>query len=399
MGRSLTVVLLLNAGAAWAEPHVIESEHYRLEWGGARGTGEEYSRMLEAAWPQFTKFFGKAPKLKKGEKLRVRYFTTRERWAKALMADRAIPPANAGGYYWPATKTAYLYQQPTRSYTRTLLLHEVAHQFHYLARTRNSRPQVPWYTEGIAEYLAEHFWDGETLELGVVQLVTLKDYPAKARDTIGKGDLVLDEKTPRPVGWAIVRYLATKPHRRFKTLCKKLDAGAANSFKKLVGKADKVSAQLAPWLETQQEPWAQVFNEWNGVGPKSMRGFADVISCCRVKQPTNELAATLLIPKDGRFIAGLLLEFKDAKDYTVALLDQNGALRIQRRRDGAWSVLERHGSLVIPDDRVAFVAARSAKGVLFTVCGRTFGPWKFEGDTLGLALENCDVTFADLIWK
>lgn len=167
----------------------------------------------------------------------------------------------------------------------------------------------------------------------------------------------------------------------------------------MIGKSGKVGAEVAPWLEGQQEPWAQVFNEWNGVGPKSIRGFADVISCCRVKKPTNELAATLVIPKDGRFTAGVLLEFNDPKDYTVALLDQDGALRIQRRRDGGWTVLERHGSLVIPDTRVSFVTARSAKGVLFTVCGRTFGPWKFEGRTLGLALEACDVTFVDLEWK
>jgi len=355
--------------------------------------------MLEAAWPQYAEFFGSEPKLKKGEKLRVRYFTTRERWVKALMADRAIPPGKAGGYYWPTTKTAYLYQQPTRSYTRTLLLHEAAHQFHYLARTRNSNPQVPWYTEGIAEYLAEHFWDGETLELGVVQLVTLKDYPTAALATLKSGELILDETTPRPVGWALVRYLATKPHRRFQRLCKKLDAGAANSFDKTIGKPKKIHAELTTWLEREQEPWAQVFNEWNGVGAKSIRGFADVVSLCRVKRPTKELAATLIRPADGRFKAGVLLEYKDAKDYTVALLDQDGVLHIQRRRDGGWKILERHGSLVVPDQRIPFVAARSAKGVLFTVCGRTFGPWKFEGDTLGLALEACDVTFTDLEWK
>jgi len=398
MTRNVFLLLLIACPLA-AEPLILKSAHYRVEWGGARGTGEEYSRLLEAAWPQYAEFFGAEPKLKKDEKLRVRYFTTRKRWVKALMADRAIPPGKAGGYYWPRTKTAYLFKQPTRSYTRTLLLHEAAHQFHYLARTKNNTPGARWYTEGIAEYLAEHFWDGETLELGVVQLVTLKDYPAKALEALDKGELVLDEKTPRSVGWALLRYLATKPHRRFKALRRKLDAGAVNSFDKTIGRPKKVSPELARWLRDEQEPWAQIFNEWNGVGPKSIRGFANVVSMCRVKQPTDELAATLVIPKDGRFKAGLLLEFKGPKDYTIALLDQDGTLHIQRRREGAWRILERHGSLVIPEKEVPFVAARSAKGVLFTVCGRTFGPWKFEGETLGLALEACDVTFTGLEWK
>jgi len=169
MFRNVSVLLLIACPLA-AEPLVFQTEHYRVEWGGARGTGEEYARLLEAAWPQYAKFFGAEPKLKEGERLRVRYFTTRERWVKALMADRAIPPGKAGGYYWPSTKTAYVFQQPTRSYTRTLLLHEAAHQFHYLARTKNKNPGLPWYTEGVAEYLAEHFWDGEKLELAVVSL-------------------------------------------------------------------------------------------------------------------------------------------------------------------------------------------------------------------------------------
>jgi len=398
MFRNVSVLLLIACPLA-AEPLVFQTEHYRVEWGGARGTGEEYARLLEAAWPQYAKFFGAEPKLKEGERLRVRYFTTRERWVKALMADRAIPPGKAGGYYWPSTKTAYVFQQPTRSYTRTLLLHEAAHQFHYLARTKNKNPGLPWYTEGVAEYLAEHFWDGEKLELAVVQLVTLKDYPTAALATLKGGELVLDKKTPRPVGWALVRYLATKPHRRFKSLRKKFDAGAVNSFEKTIGRPKKVGPQVAQWLDGQQEPWAQVFNEWNGVGPKSIRGFAGVVSLCRIKQPTNELAATLIIPKDGRFKAGVVLEFKSPKDYTIALLDQRGTLHIQRRRDGRWKILERHDTLFVPKNKVPFVVARSRRGVSFTVCGKTFGPWESEGTTFGLALEACDVTFVDLEWR
>src|SRR5690606_4627791 len=87
---------------------------------------------------------------------------------------------NAGGYYWPTNKTAYLFKQPTVYFTRMLFLHEVMHQFHHLARTKNKNPKAGWYTEGVAEYISRHFWDGEDLTLGILPIATLEDYAAKA---------------------------------------------------------------------------------------------------------------------------------------------------------------------------------------------------------------------------
>jgi len=386
--KALWPILVLAWFSGQSGAETIETAHYRLEAEG--DNAKEQARVLEAAWPQFKAFFGAEPKTK--ERLRVRYFVTREAWVKALMADRAIPPGKAGGYYWPRTKTAYLYKQPTRSYTRTLLLHEAGHQFHYLARTKNSQPGAAWYTEGIAEYLAEHFWDGEELQLAVVQRVTLKDYPKSALQILKRDGLVLDDMTPRAVGWALVRYLATQDKRKFAKLRKRLDAGAKSKLRA----TKKLQAKLIAWLETQQEPWAQIFNEWNGVDEKSIRGFAGVVSMCRVKGATKRLEVSLVVPPDGRFKAGLLLEFKSAKHYTIALLDQRGTLNIQRRHDGRWTILERHQTPPLPAEKIPFLATRDAQGVHLTVAGHKFGPWKFEGDVLGLALEDCDVTFVGL---
>jgi len=357
----------------------ILSPHYELHSEAETARAREYSGVLEAAWPEYRRIFGGEPKLAEGERLKVRHFADRHGWAAAIRADGATPPPAAGGYYWPATKTAFLYDQPTRSYTRTLLLHEAAHQFHYLACTNNRPPGAGWYTEGIAEFAAEHFWDGETLRLGVVQLVTLKDYPRRAT---GGG---------RPRGWALVHYLASEEPERFATLRAQLDRGADLEPPEPEG--------FTAWLARNQEPWAQVFNEWNGVGPRALRGFAEHVSACRLKAPANLLRAELRMPRTGRFRAGLLLEYRDAEDYTLLLVDRRGTLDLHRRRGGKWIPMQRHAGLKLDRERVPFVATRGADGVTVVVAGRKFGPWDLAGPTLGLALDSCDVVFDRLEWR
>ena len=112
----------------------VSSEHYHLHSESTIAETEEMSRVLEAARPQFEKHFNKSPKLRR-DKLALYFFNTKEAWeAKIRADDLEIPDSTAGGYYFHTNKTAYLFRQPTRYYTRCLLIHEAAHQFHYLAR-------------------------------------------------------------------------------------------------------------------------------------------------------------------------------------------------------------------------------------------------------------------------
>ena len=102
--------MLIALALILADP--VLSDHYRLEHEGNAAEAAEYSRVLEAAWPEFKRIFGAEPKLRKGERLTVRSFATFNAWAAAIRLDRGIPPADAGGYYWPLSKTAYIYRQP-----------------------------------------------------------------------------------------------------------------------------------------------------------------------------------------------------------------------------------------------------------------------------------------------
>ena len=415
----LTAVVLCLLGAsrgveALEESVVVETEHYRLHYGGPRAEAEEAGRVLEAAYPHFAAHFGAEPQLPTGidgrpRKLLVRYTRTREAWAHAIRQDGTWPPQSAGGYYWPPTRTAHLYRQPTTYFTRTLLIHEAAHQFHYLARTRNRAPAAKWYTEGVAEHLSWHRWDGTTLELGVIPGVSLKDHPAaalaemQARDFDMKLTVGGKVEPSRAVSWALYSYLALgndgAPVEHFVTFRRKMDRGArpAGLVARLFGGPTQLQARVIEWLQAHQSSWAQGFNEWEQIGPRAFRGHAGVVTVCHRKTPSQMMGATLQVPTRGRWRGGLLLHWTDARDYTVAMLDRWGGIQVNRRRNGRWQRLyRRYRGRDGAAGSHEFVAVREGPEVSLWIDGDEIGSWTLPRSPMGLAAENCDLTFTDV---
>lgn len=405
----LAAVAVLAGRGARAGDEVVAGPHYRLHWQGPRAEGEEMARLLEACWPPFTAFFGAAPPLKAGQALDVRFFADHAGWAAALRAAGVAPPS-AGGYYNPNDRTAYLYRQPTRYYTRCLLVHEAAHQFHFLARTGNRPPGAGWYTEGVAEHLSWHWWDGETVVLGAVPL-SLKDYPAAARKELADGTVtlegLLEGASSRPAGCMLVRYLLEGETGRLKPawsrLAKALDGGqrANRLFRSLFGSPAALQARFASWLETAQEPWSQVFNEWERIGADRFRGEApgSIVSMARVKAPCARLEATLEIPAETQWLAGLLLFFGSPKDYVVAFAESTGSLSVRRFQGGTWSRL---ATVKLPPAArpglLALSAAREQDRTVLSVEGTTLGRFALPPSSFGLSLQGCTVRFRDVRW-
>lgn len=156
-----------------AEP--LELDQERIAAQGIRSVGGEYLTLysdirdeqrcrelvaaFDAAVPQWGKFFG----ITAGQ-LKVWHLTgflvqDREKFIAAGLWPKDLPdfPAgyNRGHHFW-------LFPQEGKYYTRHLMLHEGTHAFMqwYLG---GSGP--PWYSEGMAEWLALHRWNGEGLEL------------------------------------------------------------------------------------------------------------------------------------------------------------------------------------------------------------------------------------------
>ncbi|MHC4469422.1 MAG: hypothetical protein ACYTDY_05805 [Planctomycetota bacterium] len=409
----MSLLALLLALAAAAPPTVVhETARYRIEAEAAPAEAREMGLVLEAAWAEWAAYFGKEPRLEKDEKLRVVFCATKASFDARLRRDGVKPP-KAGGYYSPGRRTAYLWRQPTGPFTRMLLLHECTHQFHYLARTGNRGLPAKWYVEGLAEYLSRHHWDGEKVTLGVVPVVTLEDYPAAARKALQTNevdlrDVVEGKKFHRPVSFALLRYLSSadggKHRKRFDKVAAKLDRGVKSSalLFKTFGSPAALRERLLAFLEEEQEPFSQIFNSWEGTGPRGLHGFAPgaIVSACRVKGPAKRLEARLEIPAEGRWIGGMLLHHEGKDDYTVALIHNGKRIRVDRRRNGKWEILV---SVPCPKPSkpgsYALEAVRSKDGVRMRVEGVDVGPFALPGSALGLALMGSDLKFSDLSWE
>ena len=89
----------------------------------------EIGKVLEASGRFHEEFTGcKAPA--DAEKWRVEIFANADRYRWAAQEDKF--EAIGGGRYMWHTETVYLYWQPAGTqFTRGLILHEVAHQFHH----------------------------------------------------------------------------------------------------------------------------------------------------------------------------------------------------------------------------------------------------------------------------
>ena len=418
MKRALLVlglpVLCLLGLTASAAPglQVIDTAHYLVHAEATRAQTEEMGRVLEAAWPQLAKFFGAEPELADGVKLNVFFGATQQSFFARLKADGITPP-KAGGYYSPKTRVAYLWRQPTIYNTRCLLIHEATHQFHFLSKTRNRSVPMTWYVEGLAEYLGRHYWDGESLRLGELPLLSLSDYSRKALESLNGEEVSLAKVIEgkgggRPLFFAIVRYLLTgengKYRKSFARLSKKLDRGAASPalFSRTVGSPRKLEQKFREWLRHEQEPWRQIFNEWEGMGSGRFSGTAggSIVSTCAVKAPVKRLSATIEVPADGAWIAGVLLHHTDNGDYTTALSYGGKEIRVARRQDHKWVTLGRFpGPKPKEKGLLRFVVERTGGKVRLLVEGKEMGTFELPGGTFGLALQGSTVRYRNVTWE
>ncbi|MFM8979616.1 MAG: hypothetical protein ACKOSS_04040 [Planctomycetia bacterium] len=388
----------------------VLTAHYELRSEGPRAEAEEWGRVLEAAWPQLKAFFHAEPPLKEGERLRVVFTESAEAWTQAIRAAGGNPPGGgAGGYYCPLSRTAFLYRQPSAWYTRTLLLHEVAHQFHFLGATGNRSPGARWYIEGVAEHLSHHAWDGTTLALGIVPLLSLENRAglALARVSDPAFDieaLVNDGPHERPEAMHLVRFLLEgeggNRRKRFEAMAEKLDRGgqAGALFGRSMGPPRRLLDQWRDWLPEVQEPLAPVHVDWDTRGPRAVRGTSGGVSGCRVRRPARAISATLAPQAGTRWSAGLLLHAADASQYTVALVAA-GSVRVQRLERGGWTMLPVDQPPAPGGQPWRLSATREGTRVTLQVQGVQVGSYDLPGDALGLAVDGCTMDFTELAWE
>ena len=342
----------------------------------------------------------------------MKFFADEPSWAAGLMADGLIVPPEAGGYYAPPTKTAYLYKQGNPYYTHVLLLHEATHQFHYLARLQGQNPPF-WYVEGVAESLGRHDWDGHCVELGVVPLLSWEDIPAAALPEVTSAGFNLGSivdgpvKPSRAVSWAIYEFLEHSAggahHDAFKAYRDAVDANLPNpSFATLVGDPAALTAPLALHVATAQEPMHPIFIEWTHLGQHETLGDSPMFFSFAVtrKTPTH-FEARYDVPSAQTWFAGVVVGYQDENNYLTLMISQTGSLQLFGYSGGNMVSSAAGKAPASLGDGTGSIAVDFGPGasVTATVNGKTANHVVTLPLRGGVAVSGSRVLLHDIAWK
>jgi hypothetical protein len=332
-----------------ADPVVLESEHYRLTAWPPFAEGEEYLRLAEALHGKLKEHFEAEPP--KGKKLEVLFWPDAESFRKGGLADGVAEGAlKAGGVYWTGTKRAYFWRQPSANFTRHLFLHELTHQFHYLAVMDNQARCPDWYTEGLAEHFGHHRWDGKTLETGIDDVLGLEqDIPNMAEEArTGKYDVVAVVEGKRggdkPPSWAAVHWLLASPdpkvRERFRAAERQMWKGARGRglVEAVLGPDRKAAREAAnQFLAGIRTTWKIEWIHWDRSGG-TIVGESGVVALVRTREPP---AGAPFVEATVRSAAsaGLVLAFRTTDDFLAIYRRPGGRIDLVRRKPGGWDAL------------------------------------------------------------
>ena len=353
------------AAIATALPYVAEGEHYRTRSDVSAQVAAESLAVLEVAWPLFVERFGGEARPRDPDgRLTMHIYRSRDSY-RARPGPRMEPwTAQAAGFYDRIHGVGHLEWSPLAYSQRRLLLHEAAHQFHYLSLGAGRRDIFPrWYVEGVANDLDRHRYEDGVLELMV------EDVPF----TLGHEDLALrhirsprfqldrlvqgrvlsgieDDRDKKSIGHVFVRFIRSHESpdvrswfTRFERAVSAGDEPPSWSAKELPSLEDlhrqlvRFARALVPSRTTPQSEWLRDEDE---VHACVLTGGS---SCWPVLPPTAAGAASglrfevgqSLHPSDG---IGFVLGFVDAANFTVVVFkDRLRRVLVTTRRSGRWT--------------------------------------------------------------
>ncbi|MAF65495.1 MAG: hypothetical protein CMJ84_07540 [Planctomycetes bacterium] len=263
------------------------TRHFRLIVSGTIEEAQEAGEVLELARERLKALFRAQPARKKGARHTVRILENRLSWLTAIRSRGVEPPALADFvHYLPDEDTVFLYGGETAYARRALLLHGATQQFHCQAKPKNRDLVRTWLTMGLADHLSMHTWDGKTLTLGVLPLACDDDIFGRARAALTAQEFnpaaLFEDGIAQPeICMVLIRYLLdeSKPARRKKFT--KLGLGYNGSklhpqtYVRLLGDPESLSAQLIDWIDTHQLVLETVAGHWEDRGQGGL--YADAL--------------------------------------------------------------------------------------------------------------------------
>ena len=146
--------------------HITLYTDVRVNASGNQETSEDQTdprqrwiELFDAAVPLWFEKFDIERSLAKDYALTAIVMQDQQRFKKAKLIPDGLPKFPAG---YSRGHEFWMYAQPDEYYTRHLMLHEGTHA---IMNWFKGSSGPPWYSEGMAEWVALHDWDGEKLEL------------------------------------------------------------------------------------------------------------------------------------------------------------------------------------------------------------------------------------------
>lgn len=378
--------------------------------------------LLESAWPQLVRFFGREPVLD-GGKLRVRVFADDRAYVSGMAKAGAVAGNGHLATYCGRTRAVYLHAAWGAPWVRRRMIEECIGQFTAML-TQHKDKTPAWCAGGIRRHLSMHAWDGKQVELGILRPIALEndDFAAWSRITAKDFDfrkiLGSGERDDLMVHAAAVRLLASDPayRKKFQSLLPRLEKGLK------LGEADW-AAHFGPYAKFEQalresarearQEFLVGHVEWDtariGRDPDTGSRRYDlrcaagpVVSCCFANAEATGLQARLELPADGKRV-GVVLDWFGIDDYRVLLFGPDGRYDVQQRTKSGWTQLGQ-GSALAAGQKLAshLVAVEAVAGAGAAAAARV----RFDGKELvvvpvrnrkfGLAADSGTAVFRDV---
>ncbi len=379
----------------------VRTPHYALLSPSPAIDKQELGWMMEQYFEQAADYFGAEPEGE--ERLVGRIFADAASYRAGLEAD-GIPSSagGSGGYYSPRTRSFYLFVQPSRHYTRMLTLHEATHQMQHLA---GGCSNPGWWTEGEAEHLGMHVWDGQHLQLARQPLISLEDHPKSALESFrSKGEdlgyIVRGQEgwNYREV-WGLVSFLRDELPEAFDDLRGRYCAGEGSEagwqavFDGPVDAA--MNADYEAWLEANQQPWTWVWNDFEPWGASGMHGLAEVNALAVTKERPDVLEVEIEALSEA-LRAGIVVAYHGTEDFVMLRLYADRRLEVIRVSEGfRWEWLAQRRAPDPPAGQLDRMGARvEGEQLHLSMNGETVYTLEDPRDLagrFGMNLEGCEI--------
>lgn len=223
----------------------------------------ELTRVFDAAVPVWCREFEMPEASASGWRVRCCLMLERQRFIDAGLLPQAISHFAHGFQYGDRL---WVTEQQSSYYRRHLMLHEGTH---WIMAKRYGDQIPPWLSEGMAEWLGTHRWDGEQLSMGIIP-INREEVPYWGRTRIIQEQLA---HGVAPSLESIMRYSNTA-HQQLEAyawswaavIFFKSHPQASAKFAELLRQPHRGRDAANRWIFKQlSQRWPRLRQEWNAM--------------------------------------------------------------------------------------------------------------------------------------